>query len=179
MRRREFIAGLGAAAWPAVVRAQQSAMPVVGFLSGVSFEGIYTQRVEDIRRGLREVGFVERQNVLIDYRSAEGRPERLRSLVAELIDRQVMVIVAIGGSNAALAAKATTSTIPIVFATGGDAVENGLVKSLNKPEANVTGMSFIIRQLAPKHLDLLRELVPQARLMVISIMLRRSPRSQE
>jgi putative tryptophan/tyrosine transport system substrate-binding protein len=164
MKRREFIAGLGgAAAWPVVAQAQQR-MPTVGLLSGASFEGSYAPAVDLIREGLRDVGFVEGQNVLIEYRSADGYPKRLHDLAGDLVRRQVAVIVVIAGANAALAAKATTSTIPIVFAVGGDALEHGLVKNFNKPEANVTGMSFNGRQLAPKHFDLLRALVPQATL---------------
>jgi putative ABC transport system substrate-binding protein len=163
MKRREFIAGLGAAAWPLVARAQQGAVPVVGLLGGVSFEA-YAPSVEEIRQGLKNVGFVEGQNMLIEYRSADGHPERVKDLADDLVRRQVAVIVAIGGSNTALAAKAATPTIPIVFAAGGDALENGLVKNFNKPEANVTGMSFNTRQMAPKHLDFLRTLLPQATL---------------
>jgi putative tryptophan/tyrosine transport system substrate-binding protein len=166
MKRREFIAGLGgAAAWPLAVRAQQR-MPTVGLLSGVSIEGAnsYAPSVEQIRQGLQVVGFVDGQNILIEYRSADGHPERARDLADDLVRRPVAVIVAIGGSNVALAAKAATSTIPIVFAVGGDALENGLVKNFNKPEANVTGMSFNTRQLAPKRLDFLRTLLPQATL---------------
>jgi putative ABC transport system substrate-binding protein len=163
MRRREFIAGLwSAAALPAVARTQQR-MLTVGVLSGVSFED-YTSVVDEFRQGLKEVGFVEGRNVLIEYRSADGHPERVKGLADDLVRRQVAVIVAIGGSNVALAAKAATSTIPIVFAVGGDALENGLVKNFNKPEANVTGMSMNTRQLAPKRLDFLRALVPQATL---------------
>ena len=165
MKRREFIAALGgAAAWPLVAHAQQAAVPVIGFLSGVSFEGLFAPYVEEFRRGLKETGFVEGQSVLIDYRTANGHPEHLPDLAADLVRRQVAVIVAIGGPGAALAAKETTSTIPIVFAMGGDAVDSGLVKSLNKPEANVTGMGFRNSQLAPKRLELLSELVPQAEL---------------
>jgi len=165
VRRRDFIAGLGgAAAWPAIARSQQPGLPVIGLLSGASFEGTYAPLVDEIRQGLKEAGFVEGQNVLIEYRSADGRYERLRDLAADLVRRQVAVIVALGSSRSARAAKATTSTIPIVFAIGVDAVEIGLVKSLNKPEANLTGMSLITTELMPKRLDLLRELVPQARL---------------
>jgi putative tryptophan/tyrosine transport system substrate-binding protein len=163
VRRREFIAGLGGAvAWPLAARPQQR-MPTVGLLSGVSFRA-YTSVVAAIRQGLKDVGFVEGQNVLIEYRSADGHPERLHDLAADLVRRQVAVIVAIGGSNAAQVAKAMTSTIPIVFSVGGDAVENGLVKNFNKPEANVTGMSLDTSQLAPKRLDMLRVLLPQATL---------------
>jgi len=166
IKRREFIALLGStAAWPLAARAQQPAMPVVGILNGASFdEQTYAPQVGNFRLGLKELGFVEGENITIEYRAANGHPERLRDLAADLVQRQTAVIVAIGGSNAALVAKAATSTIPIVFAVGGDAVAIGLVRSLNKPEANVTGMSFNNAQLAPKRLDLLRELVPQAKL---------------
>jgi putative ABC transport system substrate-binding protein len=164
--RREFIAGLsGAAAWPLAARAQQARMPVIGLLNGVSFEGAYAMPVAAIRQGLKETGFVEGQNLTIEYRSADGRAEQLPALAADLVRRQVAVIVAIGASAPALAAKAATSTIPIVFAMGGDAVELGLVKSLNRPGANVTGMSINSGPLAPKRLELLRELVPQATLI--------------
>jgi putative tryptophan/tyrosine transport system substrate-binding protein len=106
--------------------------------------------VEEIRQGLKDVSFIEGQNILIEYRSADGHPERVQDLANDLVRRRVAVIIAIGGSNAALAAKAATSTIPVVFAVGGDALEIGLVKNFNKLEANVTGMSFNDRQLAPK-----------------------------
>jgi putative tryptophan/tyrosine transport system substrate-binding protein len=165
VKRRSFIAGLGsAAAWPLAARAQQR-IPAVGLLSGVSFEDrLYARSVAEILEGLKEVGFVEGQNMLVEYRSADGHPERVQDLANDLVHRQVAVIVAIGGANVALVAKATTSTIPIVFAVGGDALENGLVKNFNKPEANVTGMSFNTRQLAPKRLDFLRALLPKATL---------------
>jgi putative ABC transport system substrate-binding protein len=166
MRRREFITLLGgAAAWSLAARAQQQAVPVVGLLSGVSFDGFYAPYVNEIRAGLKEIGFVEGQNVHIEYRTADGHPERLRDLAADLVRLQVAVIIAIGASISARAAMAVTSTIPIVFANGGDAVDLGLVKSLAKPEANVTGMSFTSSQLAPKRLDLLCQLVPQATLI--------------
>jgi putative tryptophan/tyrosine transport system substrate-binding protein len=166
MKRREFITLLGgAAAWPLAARAQQAAMPMLGILNGASFnEQFYAPMVAQFRLGLKELGFVEGQNITIEYRAANGHPERLPKLTADLVQRQAAVILAIGGSNTALVAKAATSTIPIVFAVGGDAVANGLVRSLNKPEANVTGMSFNNAQLAPKRLDLLRELVPHAKL---------------
>jgi putative ABC transport system substrate-binding protein len=167
MKRRQFITLLGGAAatWPLVASAQQRGLPVIGLLNGVSFEGAFSSNVDEIRLGLKETGFVEGQNVRIEYRTADGRSERLQGLAADLVRQQVAVIVAIGGSAPALVAKATTSTIPIVFAMGGDAVDLGLVKSLNRPEANVTGMSFATTQLAPKRLDLLRELAPQAELI--------------
>jgi putative ABC transport system substrate-binding protein len=166
MRRREFIMLVGSsAAWPLSARAQQPAVPVVGLLSGVSFDGFYTPYVNEIRAGLKEIGFVDGQNVHIEYRTADGHPERLRDLAADLVRLQVAVIIAIGASLSARAAMAVTSTVPIVFANGGDAVDLGLVKSLAKPEANVTGMSFTSSQLAPKRLDLLCQLAPQATLI--------------
>jgi len=163
MRRRNFIAGLGgAAAWPLAVRAQQSAArPVIGLLNGVSFD-TYPGSMVAIRQGLREAGFVEGQNLTIEYRTANGRADQLPELAADLVRRQVAVIIAIGAGAPAQAAKAATATIPIVFANGGDAVESGLVKSLNRPEANVTGMSFATAQLAPKRLELLCEMVLDA-----------------
>ena len=154
----------GAAAWPVAARAQPQ-KPVIGLLNAVPFAGVFGSYVDEIRLGLKETGFVEGQNVTIEYRSAEGHPERLKELAADLVRRQVAVIVAIGGANSGLTAKAATPTIPIVFAMGGDAVENGLVTSLSRPEANVTGISFTTSQLAPKRLDLLREVVPRAKLI--------------
>jgi putative tryptophan/tyrosine transport system substrate-binding protein len=163
MRRRDFIAGLGGAvAWPIAARAQQR-IPTLGLLSGVSFEA-FAHAVAEIRQGLKEGGYIEGQNVLIEYRSADGHPERVQDLANDLVRHQVAVIVAIGGANAALAAKAATPTIPVVFMVGGDALENGLVKNFNKPEANVTGISFNSSQPASKRLDFLRALMPQATL---------------
>ena len=155
MRRREFIALLGGAAatWPLAARAQQ--MPVVGFL----FSGTLTDaghRVTAFHQGLKEAGFVEGQNVAIEYRADEGQTDRLPLLVADLLRRQVALIV--GNTPAALAAKAATTTVPIVFVTGGDPVRDGLVASLNRPGANVTGVSFISVELGAKQLGLLREL---------------------
>jgi putative ABC transport system substrate-binding protein len=140
-------------------------MPVIGLLNAQSFQGSFEPYVGEIRLGLKQTGFVEGQNVTIEYRTAEGHLERLRDLAADLVGRRVAVIVAIGGANSARAAKAVTSTIPIVFAMGGDAVESGLVNSLNRPEANATGISFTTSQLAPKRLELLGELVPNAKLV--------------
>jgi putative ABC transport system substrate-binding protein len=161
MKRRTFIAGLGStAAWPVVARAQQPAVPVVGMLSGSSFES-FADRVAAFRQGLGEIGFVEGRNVAIEYRSADGRYERAPALAADLVRRQVAVIVAIGGGNPMTkAARTATSTIPIVFAVGGDPVIFGLVASISRPEANVTGVAFNNTILGPKRLDLMRQLLP-------------------
>jgi putative ABC transport system substrate-binding protein len=165
MRRREFIAGLaGAAAWPRAARAQQPKVPVVGLLNGVSFEGPYAVPVAAIRQGLQEAGFVEGRNLAIEFRTADGQYERLPELAADLVRMQVAVIVAIGASTPALAAKAATSTIPIVFAIGSDAVEVGLVDSLNRPEANVADTS--LAGPAARRLELLLELRPGASSLV-------------
>jgi putative ABC transport system substrate-binding protein len=164
MRRREFIAGLtGAAAWPLAARAQQPKVPVVGLLNGVSFEGPYAVPVAAVRQGLRETGFVEGQNLAIEYRTADGQYERLPDLATDLLRSQVAVIVAIGASTPALAAKAAASTIPVVFAMGSDAVEVGVVNSLNGAEANVT--NFAAAGLASERLELLLELRPRASLI--------------
>src|SRR3954470_1679127 len=170
MKRREFITLLGGAAatWPLAARAQQSPIPLIGFLSGVSFES-YADRVGAFHRGLRESGFVEGQNVAIEYRSAEGRYDRLPELASDLVRRQVMVIVTVGGSRSTQAAMAATATVPIVFATGGDAIETGLVASLNRPKANVTGISNNNSSLGPKRLELLREIVPSATVIGVLI----------
>jgi ABC-type uncharacterized transport system substrate-binding protein len=166
MRRRDFIAGLGGTvAWPLAVRAQQPKVPVVGLLNGVSFEGPYAVPVAAIRQGLQETGFVEGQNLAIEYRTAGGEYERLPELVTDLVRSQAAVIVAIAASTPALAAKAAASTIPIVFAMGSDAAEVGFVKSLNRPEGNVTGTSFATAGLASKRLELLLELVQRATLV--------------
>jgi putative ABC transport system substrate-binding protein len=161
IKRREFIAGLGsAAAWPAVARAQQPAMPVIGYL--------FTQSADDFGfitlqffLGLKETGYVVDQNVAVEYRNAENQLDRLPALAADLVRRRVAAIAA-PSAAAALAAKAATTTIPIVFSTGGDPVALGLVASLNRPGANLTGSAMLIEELAPKRLQLLRELVPDA-----------------
>ena len=168
MRRREFIAGLGSAvAWPVVARAQQlPPLLVVGVLNFVSIEA-YADRIASFRQGLKDTGLVEGLGLLLEYRSADGHEERLPVLAADLVRQKVAAIFALGGDAAALAAKAATSSIPIVFATGGDPIANGLVKSLSRPEANLTGVSFYSDQLAGKRLELLRDLLPQANSIAI------------
>jgi putative ABC transport system substrate-binding protein len=160
VKRRQFITLVaGTAAWPLAARAQQAAMPVVGFLRSASLDNA-APLMTAFREGLKETGYVEGQNVAIEFRSAEGHNDRLSKLVIELISLPVAMIVC--NVTAASAAKDLTSTVPIVFATGYDPIEEGLVTSLNRPGGNITGVSFLGNTLGAKNLELLRELVPKA-----------------
>jgi len=166
MRRREFMAGLGAAALPLAARAQQAPMPVIGFLRSTAAAAA-GELVAAFRDGLKETGFVEGRNVELEFRWADGQSDRLPALVAELIRRPVAVLV--GDAFPMLAAKAATSSIPIVFAAGGDPVAQGLVGSLNRPGGNVTGVHFFTGVLGAKRLQLLRQLTPQARTIAMLV----------
>jgi len=169
MNRRGLLILLAgsAVAWPAPAGAQQKALPVIGFLSSVS-TGLAAPHVAAFHQGLSETGYVEGQNVAIESRWAEGHPDRLPALAADLVGRRVDVITA-GGDAAVLAAKSATSTIPIVFFSGADPVATGLVTSLARPGGNLTGFSIFVAELMPKRLELLSELVPQARVIALLV----------
>ena len=169
MKRREFITLLGGAlvAWPVAARAQQP-VPLVGFLSSISAAD-RPHHTEAFRQGLNETGYAEARNVTIEYRYADNRMDQLRPLAADLIARKVAVIAAVAGNNTALVAKTLTSTIPILFTSGVDPVKAGLVASLNRPEANVTGVSWFSAELGNKHIEVLNEFVPQPALIALLV----------
>jgi putative tryptophan/tyrosine transport system substrate-binding protein len=170
MRRREFVALLsGAAAWTFPARAQpQTTMPVVGYL-GPESPQTFASRVSAFRDGLAQAGYVEGRNVAIEFRWAEGHYDRLSALAADLVDRQVALLVAPGGAPVALAAKSATATIPIVFEMGGDPVALGVVRSLNRPEGNLTGVSSLSVALGPKRIELLHEMLPTAATIAVVV----------
>jgi putative tryptophan/tyrosine transport system substrate-binding protein len=168
MRRRDFIVGLGATVWPVAAHAQQPALPVVGYLSARSADADMAFTTA-FRKGLSEIGYIPGRNVAIDDRWAAGQYDRLPTLAADLVRRQVAVIAAVGGSSPALAAKALTTAIPIVFQTGDDPVRVGLVASLNRPGGNVTGVTSLNAEVVPKRLELLHELLPAATIMALLV----------
>ncbi len=169
MRRREFITIIGGAAvgWPIGAQTQQPVMPVVGFLNGAS-PATYGPMVAAFRQGLKQAGYIEGQNVAIEFRWAEGKYDRLPELAADLVRRQVSAIDA-GGTAPALAAKAATTTIPIVFSTAADPIEIGLVSNLSRPDGNVTGVTTLDTEEGPKRLELLHELIPAATIMALLV----------
>src|SRR5689334_5428324 len=167
LKRRQFIALVGAAvAWPRAVRAQPAVIPVVGFMSSRSAEDS-VREVAAFRRGLAETGYVEGRNVAIEFRWAQGRFDRLPALAGDLVQRPVAVLAAVGDSGGA--AKAATSTIPVVFGIGGDPVATGLVASLNRPGGNITGATLLASALGAKRLGLLRDLVPGAQVIALLV----------
>ena len=170
MRRRDFIKIISgsAAAWPLAASAQQPAMPVIGFLNSTSLEGM-AGRLGEFRQGLKENGFVEGENIAIEYRWAENQIDRLPALATELVQRRVAVIVAPGGAALPLSVKAATTTIPCVFLVNEDPVKLGLVASLARPDGNLTGVNLINAELVAKRLELLRQLVPAAKRIVVLI----------
>jgi putative tryptophan/tyrosine transport system substrate-binding protein len=173
LKRRDFVTLLGGAAtfqfgWPPATRAQQSAQPVIGFLGAGSPEQ-WASRLRAFHRGLADTGYAEGRNVIVEYRWAESRNDRLQALVADLVSRQVTVIAAPGSTLAAHVAKGMTTTIPIVFATGADPVKEGLVASLNRPGGNVTGITLLGVEIGPKHLELLQEMVPALRRIALMV----------
>jgi putative tryptophan/tyrosine transport system substrate-binding protein len=169
MKRREVVALLGGAAvWPLAARAQQPAMPVIGYLGSSSFERSAGRSLLNFKRGLGETGYVEDRNVLIEYRWADDQYDRLPALAVELVQRRVAVLVA-AGSPTALPAKAATSVIPIVFMVGSDPVELGLVASLNRPGRNLTGVAYLNAEVAPKRLELLHQFVPAAKSIALLV----------
>jgi putative tryptophan/tyrosine transport system substrate-binding protein len=171
MQRRKFIKLIGgtAVAWPLTVRAQQSSLPVIGFLNSGSAGSSSDVRVIGFNRGLSEIGFMDGRNVTIQYRFAEGHYDRMAAMVADFVNQKVAVLAATGGVNTALAAKPASATIPVVFANGSDPVQFGLVESLNRPSRNMTGVSFFTATLEAKRLGLLFELVPAARIFGVLI----------
>ena len=169
MRRREFIAlAGGAVAWPVSACAQKPPMPVIGFLDPRSADA-FADRLRGLRQGLKEAGYVEGENVAIEYRWAEGRLDRLPALTADLVHRRVAVIIASGGRVPALAAKAASTTIPIVFIISDDPVKFGFVASIARPGGNLTGVNFVNAELSAKRLELLRELVPSAKRVAVLV----------
>ena len=170
MRRRDLLGLLGGAAvsWPLGARAQQAALPVVGFLVSASAQG-YARVIGPILEGLKDSGYIEGRNVAIEYRWADYQYDRLPGLAADLVRRQVAVIFTTGSVVSAIAAKSATSTIPIVFANGSDPVQYGLVASLNRPGGNVTGVTFYNSGLGPKRIELLREIVPGAKVIAVLV----------